>query len=222
MGTIYSACRDIDIAKLASGVVDDITLSESSIDIVPKSNGLFSDVNLSSYVSNPSAVGGIKSIEFNKDIKQNVPASVFLRNGLLTGSFDSDTDGKAIVTITANNGTSVDLTVNFKATKGTTTTETYVTTTTSNSTTTEAVTSSTESTSNTAEYSTLYGDTNLDSKVDISDAVLLNKATAGSVQLNEQQKSNSDCDADGDISTNDSVALLRFLVHLIDTLPSKD
>lgn len=223
LGTIYSACRDIDIAKLASGVVDDITLSESSIDIVPKSNGLFSDINLSSYVSNPSAVGGIKSIEFNKDIKQNVPASVFLRNGLLTGSFDSDTDGKAIVTITANNGTSVDLTINFKATKGTTTTETSVTTTTSNSTTTEAVTSSTESTSNTVDtLAALYGDANLDSKVDISDAVLLNKATAGSVQLNEQQKSNSDCDADGDISTNDSVVLLRFLVQLVDTLPSKD
>ena len=77
-------------------------------------------------------------------------------------------------------------------------------------------------TQTTAEHSVLYGDANLDSSVDISDAVLLNKATAGSVQLNEQQKNNSDCDADGDISTNDSVALLRFLVHLVDTLPSKD
>lgn len=91
-------------------------------------------------------------------------------------------------------------------------------------TTTEISTSLTTSseTQTTAEHSVLYGDSNLDSKVDISDAVLLNKATAGSVQLNEHQKSNSDCDADGDISTNDSVVLLRFLVQLVDTLPSKD
>ena len=43
----------------------------------------------------------------------------------------------------------------------------------------------------------LYGDVTLDGRVDITDAVLLNKATAGQVELNVQAKGNADCNADG-------------------------
>lgn len=65
----------------------------------------------------------------------------------------------------------------------------------------------------------ICGDTNLDGKVDITDAVLLNKAAAGAVQLNEQAVKNADCNDDGVLSVDDSIALLRFLVHLITSLP---
>ena len=41
--------------------------------------------------------------------------------------------------------------------------------------------------------SILYGDVNLDGKVDISDAVLLNKAASGMVTLNDQAAKNADC-----------------------------
>ena len=63
------------------------------------------------------------------------------------------------------------------------------------------------------------GDANLDGKVDIVDAVLLNKATAGVVELNESARTNADCDADGTVGGNDALALLRFLVHIINSLP---
>lgn len=68
----------------------------------------------------------------------------------------------------------------------------------------------------------LLGDITLDGRVDISDAVLLNKATAGSVMLNEQAKDNAECYADGNIDANDSTALLQFLVHTIASLPVRE
>ena len=112
---------------------------------------------------------------------------------------------------------------------GTVTTDTTVTTTTgTTSTTTETVTSATtsDSSTNTSESGesglTLYGDVNMDSRVDITDAVLLNKAVANVVTLGSTQKKNADCDADSEISGNDAVVLLKFLVSIIHTLPSAE
>lgn len=69
----------------------------------------------------------------------------------------------------------------------------------------------------------LYGDVNCDSRVDITDAVMLNKAIAGVVTLGtRQQKANADCDGDGEIASNDAVALLKFLVSLVKQLPYAD
>ena len=63
----------------------------------------------------------------------------------------------------------------------------------------------------------VYGDVNLDGRVDIQDAVLLAKAAAGTVTLNSDAKVNGDCDQDGTISQAD--AAMQFLVHLVDELP---
>lgn len=68
----------------------------------------------------------------------------------------------------------------------------------------------------------LYGDTNLDGRVDITDAVLLNKAAAGAVKLSDQAAANADCDANGELGTNDAIVLLKFLVHLVNALPCTD
>ena len=64
----------------------------------------------------------------------------------------------------------------------------------------------------------VYGDVNLDGRVDIQDAVLLAKA-AGTVTLNSDAKVNGDCDQDGTISQADAAILMQFLVHLVDELP---
>lgn len=68
----------------------------------------------------------------------------------------------------------------------------------------------------------LYGDVNLDGRVDLTDAILLNKACSGAVEITGQSVLNADCDANGDIDTNDAIALLRFLVHIINSLPSAE
>jgi endoglucanase len=65
----------------------------------------------------------------------------------------------------------------------------------------------------------LLGDVNLDGRVDITDAVLLNKATAGAVNLNDQARLNADCNADDDVTASDATSLMKFLVHLITSLP---
>lgn len=110
----------------------------------------------------------------------------------------------------------------------TTTSTTAAATTTTSETTTTAKTSTTDSdvetgssqtTQNTSNSTVLYGDTNLDGRVDITDAVLLNKATAGAVKLSDQAADNADCDANGELGTDDAILLLKFLVHLVNTLP---
>lgn len=69
---------------------------------------------------------------------------------------------------------------------------------------------------------TVLGDVNLDGRVDITDAVLLNKTCAGVVSLTDAAKKNADCDSDGEVGSNDAVSLMRFLVHLINILPEPD
>ena len=113
---------------------------------------------------------------------------------------------------------------------GSTATKPSATTTTTDSNTTTTTTASGETTTSDSNGSTttnnvkpgdiLLGDTNLDARVDITDAVLLNKAVAGAVQFTEQQILNGDCyDQNGEIGTDDATALLKFLVHTIESLP---
>ena len=70
--------------------------------------------------------------------------------------------------------------------------------------------------------SILYGDVNLDGKVDISDAVLLNKAASGVVTLNDQAAKNADCNDNSELGADDAVVLLQFLVHVENTLPVRN
>ena len=104
-------------------------------------------------------------------------------------------------------------------TKATTTTTTTRRTTAS---TTKATTTTTKTTGTQPNWpeATLYGDVNLDGAIDLTDAVLLNKAIAGSVSLSDQQKSNANVCTDIGLSANDSMALLKFLVRLVNNLPT--
>lgn len=85
-------------------------------------------------------------------------------------------------------------------------------------------TAATDTTATTASTNAiiLYGDVNLDGRVDITDAVLLNKATAGAVKLGARAFANADCVQDGELSSEDAISLLKFLVHLINSLPIKE
>ena len=48
------------------------------------------------------------------------------------------------------------------------------------------------------------------------------KTCAGAVSLDSMAKKNADCDCDGEVGSNDAISLMRFLVHLISTLPEPD
>ena len=98
------------------------------------------------------------------------------------------------------------------------TTATTKTTSTSTSSTTKATTT-TKTPVTAAPGDVLYGDINLDGKVELVDAVLLNKAAADVVALNNQQRANADCDVNNEVNANDAIVLLKFLVQIIDELP---
>ena len=88
--------------------------------------------------------------------------------------------------------------------------------------TTTTTTSTTETTPTTAAPITgglVCGDINLDGRVDITDAVLLNKFCSGAITLDDTVKKNADCNGDGEPGSGDAVVLLQFLVHIVDTLP---
>ena len=88
--------------------------------------------------------------------------------------------------------------------------------------TTTTTTSTTETTTTTAAPITgglVCGDINLDGRVDITDAVLLNKFCSGAITLDDTAKKNAVCNGDGEPGSGDAVVLLQFLVHIVDTLP---
>ena len=105
-------------------------------------------------------------------------------------------------------------------TKATTTTKPSKTTTTKVTTTTKpskATTTKVTTTTTTAIPS--YGDVNLDGKVDIVDAIFLNKYLATLIQFSDAQVANADCYQDGVLNDQDTTALMQFIILLIDDLP---
>ena len=137
-----------------------------------------------------------------------------------------------VIALTASNGFETllkEITVYPAETTATTvettteTTETTVSESDTTATSSETTTETTNTTATGAPAGTLYGDINLDGRVDITDAVLLNKVAAGAVTLDTPEKqANADCDANGEVDGKDAVVLLKFLVSLIKTLPSAE
>lgn len=141
----------------------------------------------------------------------------------LSGQGYINTSGFGVLKLVGN-GTETTGTTTTTITGTTTTTETTATATTDatgNSTGTATSGTATETTVS-VDASILYGDINLDGRVDITDAVLLNKAAAGAVKLSDQALLNADCNADKELGNNDAIILLKFLVSLVKSLPSAE
>ena len=107
----------------------------------------------------------------------------------------------------------------------TTTSKTTAKTTTTTKKTTVATTTTTKTTtSSKPDYNataTKYGDVNVDGDVTIADAVLLNKYLVNSATLTDTQKANADCQFDSKVTSTDTLAILKYIVGTVDTLPIK-
>ena len=121
------------------------------------------------------------------------------------------TTTKATTTTKPSKTTTTNATTTTKPSK---TTTTKVTTTTKPS---KATTTKVTTTTTTAIPS--YGDVNLDGKVDIVDAIFLNKYLATLIQFSDAQVANADCCQDGVLNDQDTTALMQFIILLIDDLP---
>ena len=132
----------------------------------------------------------------------------------------TETTKESVTTSSEEQTTETTETTESSATTASATTATETETTVATSTT-ESKTS--ETSGSVDPKNVLYGDVNLDGRVDITDAVLLNKVAAGAVTLDTAEKQvNADCDANGEVDSKDAVVLLKFLVSLIKTLPSAE
>ena len=149
--------------------------------------------------------------------------------GIVVGKVNGSEDPKPVTTdttqttkaTTTTSTTTVSTAASTKDSAASTTIATTIVTTLPQTTDSTGV-STTASGKNTATVpagATLYGDTNLDGRVDITDAVLLNKAAAGAVSLAAQAAKNADCNANGEVGSDDAVSLLKFLVQIIKNLP---
>ena len=134
------------------------------------------------------------------------------------------TTTKVTTTTKPSKTTTTNVTTTTKPSKTTTTNVTTTTkpskTTTTNVTTTtkpSKTTTTNATTTNTAIPS--YGDVNLDGKVDIVDAIFLNKYLATLIQFSDAQMANADCCQDGVLNDQDTTALMQFIILLIDDLP---
>lgn len=73
------------------------------------------------------------------------------------------------------------------------------------------------------DYKLLVGDVNADDKVSISDLVLINKMSIGSVvPLNTIQRYLADVDGSKVIDSNDVLLMMQFMIDIIDTLPAAE
>ena len=138
------------------------------------------------------------------------PSKTTTTNATTTTKPSKTTTTKAMTTTKPNKTTTTKATTTTKPSK-TTTTNATTTTKPSKTTTTNATTT------NTAIPS--YGDVNLDGKVDIVDAIFLNKYLATLIQFSDAQVANADCCQDGVLNDQDTTALMQFIILLIDDLP---
>ncbi|MCI5845393.1 MAG: dockerin type I repeat-containing protein, partial [Oscillospiraceae bacterium] len=98
----------------------------------------------------------------------------------------------------------------------TTTTTTTATTTSGTATTTSGGTTTTK-----GPNDDLIGDVNVDGKVDLTDAICMNKYLAGQMTLGDQAMRNANCYQDGTptVNENDGNSLISYVIMLIDKLP---
>ena len=120
---------------------------------------------------------------------------------------------------TTTNATTTTKPSKTTTTKATTTTKPSKTTTTKVTTTTKPSKTTTTKVTTTNTAIPFYGDVNLDGKVDIVDAIFLNKYLATLIQFSDAQVANADCYQDGVLNDQDTTALMQFIILLIDDLP---
>lgn len=169
------------------------------------------------------AVGETEELSVNLEDCEVSSADPSVATATIDGSTITITgvaEGETVVTVTAPDGQTEEITVTV--TGGTTTAVTTTSGDKTTTTTSKTTTSTKTTTTSKVDFKLLYGDVNMDGSVDLTDAVVLNKAAAGAVDLNQYQKQNADCNADGEVNQSDAVVLMKFLVALLKSLPETE
>lgn len=186
-------------------------------------------LTISGTVNAGVADGTVTPIDFAPATRETYEGSGEYNKSLIVGYvYGTDsaeyTVNKTAGSVTVGAATTTDTTTTTGGSESTETTTKATESTKASETSGENTTESTKATTQGtgAPASVLYGDVNCDGRVDITDSVLLNKAAAGAVKLSDAAAANADCDANGELGSNDAIVLLKFLVHLVTSLPSAE
>lgn len=185
-------------------------------------------LTISGTVSEDAKDGTVTPIDFAPVTRETFDGSGANNSSMVIGylygtdsaSYEIKTEAGS-VTIGKGGATTTETTATTSGSADTTTSAKVTTETTASGT--KATTDSSKPGSTAKPGNALYGDVNCDSRVEIADAVLLNKIAAGAVSItSDEQRANSDCDANGEVNSSDALVLLKFLVQLVNSLPYAD
>lgn len=195
-----------------AGVIDVIYstgLTDSAYMV--KQDGVF--LTITGTVNESAKVGDVSEFKIQPIDRETTPGSGTKNDQIVFASIAEDgtvsnydtvvSDGS--VTVVGESGTT---------TAVTTTTGSESTTTATKETTVTKDTADTKETTTGSEDEANYGDANLDGKVDLTDAVTLNKYLAGLVTASEQAVKNMNVFLDDNVDETDTTYLMRFVLNM--------
>ena len=195
-----------------AGVIDVIYstgLTDSAYMV--KQDGVF--LTITGTVNESAKVGDVSEFKIQPIARETTPGSGTKNDQIVFASIAEDgtvsnydtvvSDGSVIVVGDSETTTAV-----------TTTTGSESTTTATKETTVTKDTADTKETTTGSEDEANYGDANLDGKVDLTDAVTLNKYLAGLVTASEQAVKNKNVYLDDNVDETDTTYLMKFILNM--------
>lgn len=195
-----------------AGVIDVIYstgLTDSAYMV--KQDGVF--LTITGTVNESAKVGDVSEFKIQPIDRETTPGSGTKNDQIVFASIAEDGTVSNYDTVVSDGSVTV-VGDSETTTAVTTTTGSESTTTATKETTVTKDTADTKETTTGSEDEANYGDANLDGKVDLTDAVILNKYLAGLVTASEQAIKNMNVYLDDNVDEKDTTYLMRFVLNM--------
>lgn len=195
-----------------AGVIDVIYstgLTDSAYMV--KQDGVF--LTITGTVNESAKVGDVSEFKIQPIDRETTPGSGTKNDQIVFASIAEDGTVSNYDTVVSDGSVTV-VGDSETTTAVTTTTGSESTTTATKETTVTKDTADTKETTTGSEDEANYGDANLDGKVDLTDAVILNKYLAGLVTASEQAIKNMNVYLDDNVDEKDTTYLMKFILNM--------
>lgn len=195
-----------------AGVIDVIYstgLTDSAYMV--KQDGVF--LTITGTVNESAKVGDVSEFKIQPIDRETTPGSGTKNDQIVFASIAEDGTVSNYDTVVSDGSVTV-VGDSETTTAVTTTTGSESTTTATKETTVTKDTADTKETTTGSEDEANYGDANLDGKVDLTDAVTLNKYLAGLVTASEQAIKNMNVYLDDNVDEKDTTYLMKFILNM--------
>lgn len=176
-----------------------------------KQDGVF--LTITGTVNESAKVGDVSEFKIQPIDRETTPGSGTKNDQIVFASIAEDGTVSNYDTVVSDGSVTV-VGDSETTTAVTTTTGSESTTTATKETTVTKDTADTKETTTGSEDEANYGDANLDGKVDLTDAVILNKYLAGLVTASEQAIKNMNVYLDDNVDEKDTTYLMKFILNM--------